>query len=154
MGAMEESLDRRFAGTWAALGEIGRDRTTGGYRRAAWTPADLELRHWFADQAGQRGMACDQDRNGNQWAWWGTPAAGAVGTGSHLDSVPDGGAYDRPLGVVSGFLGVAERRARGVQPARPIAVVAFSDEDAAPQWHRAVRQARAAGPRHDGDAQP
>jgi beta-ureidopropionase / N-carbamoyl-L-amino-acid hydrolase len=131
MGAMEESLDRRFARTWAALGEIGRDRTTGGYRRSAWTPADLELRSWFADQAAQRGMACEQDRNGNQWAWWGTPAAGAVVTGSHLDSVPDGGAHDGPLGVVSGFLAVDELRARGVEPARPVAVVAFSDEEGA-----------------------
>jgi beta-ureidopropionase / N-carbamoyl-L-amino-acid hydrolase len=128
---MEESLDRRFVRTWTALGEIGRDRTTGGYRRSAWTPADLELRSWFADQAAQRGMACEQDRNGNQWAWWGTPAAGAVVTGSHLDSVPDGGAYDGPLGVVSGFLAVDELRARGVEPARPIAVVAFSDEEGA-----------------------
>ncbi|SDY76805.1 N-carbamoyl-L-amino-acid hydrolase [Geodermatophilus africanus] len=130
-GAMEESLDRRFARTWTALGGIGRDRTTGGYRRAAWTPADLELRTWFADQAAQREMACEQDRNGNLWAWWGTPAAGAVVTGSHLDSVPDGGAYDGPLGVVSGFLAVDELRARRVEPARPIAVVAFSDEEGA-----------------------
>ncbi len=131
MGAMEESLDRRFARTWAALGEIGRDRTTGGYRRSAWTPADLELRHWFADQAAQRGMACVQDRNGNLWAWWGTPADGAVVTGSHLDSVPDGGAYDGSLGVVSGFLAVDEFRALEVQPPRPIAVVAFGDEEGA-----------------------
>jgi N-carbamoyl-L-amino-acid hydrolase len=127
----EESLDQRFARTWTALGEIGRDRTTGGYRRSAWTPADLELRDWFADQAAQRGMACERDRNGNQWAWWGTPAAGAVVTGSHLDSVPDGGAYDGPLGVVSGFLAVDELRARGIEPQRPIAVVAFSDEEGA-----------------------
>ncbi len=127
----EESLDRRFAGTWTALGAIGRDRTTGGYRRFAWTPADLELRTWFADQAAQRGMACERDRNGNQWAWWGRPAAGAVVTGSHLDSVPDGGAFDGPLGVVSGFLAVDELRARGVAPERPIAVVAFSDEEGA-----------------------
>jgi N-carbamoyl-L-amino-acid hydrolase len=126
-----ESLDRRFARTWTALGGIGRDRTTGGYRRSAWTPADLELGSWFADQAAQRGMTCERDRNGNQWAWWGTPAAGAVVTGSHLDSVPDGGAYDGPLGVVSGFLAVDELRARGVEPQRPIAVVAFSDEEGA-----------------------
>jgi N-carbamoyl-L-amino-acid hydrolase len=126
-----ESLDRRFARTWTALGGIGRDRTTGGYRRSAWTPADLELRSWFTDQAAQRGMTCERDRNGNQWAWWGTPAAGAVVTGSHLDSVPDGGAFDGPLGVVSGFLAVDELRARGVEPQRPIAVVAFSDEEGA-----------------------
>ena len=124
-------LERRFDRTWTALAEVGRDRRTGGYRRFAWTPADLELRGWFADQAAQRGMPCEQDRNGNLWAWWGAPATGAVVTGSHLDSVPDGGAFDGPLGVVSGFLAVDELRARGVAPARPVAVVAFSDEEGA-----------------------
>jgi beta-ureidopropionase / N-carbamoyl-L-amino-acid hydrolase len=125
------SLDQRFERTWSSLAEIGRSRETGGYRRIAWTPADLEMRAWFADQAARRGMAYEQDRNGNQWAWWGTPAAGAVVTGSHLDSVPDGGAYDGPLGVVSGFLAVDELRTRGVRPRRPLAVVNFSDEEGA-----------------------
>ena len=43
------------------------------------------------------------DRAGNQWAWWGDPDADGPGlvVGSHLDSVPDGGAFDGPLGVVS-----------------------------------------------------
>jgi N-carbamoyl-L-amino-acid hydrolase len=126
-----QSLDQRFEASWTALADIGRNRGTGGYRRFAWTPADLELRNWFADQAAQRGMACERDRNGNQWAWWGEPAVGAVVTGSHLDSVPDGGAYDGPLGVVSGFLAVDELRARGIAPNRPIAVVNFSDEEGA-----------------------
>ena len=112
-------------------GGIGRDEDTGGYRRFAWTGADLELRAWFAREARQRGMACEQDRNGNQWAWWGDPAPGAVVTGSHLDSVPDGGAYDGPLGVLSGFLAVDELRERGVRPARPVAVACFADEEGA-----------------------
>jgi N-carbamoyl-L-amino-acid hydrolase len=120
-----------FESLWASLAGIGRDRTSGGYRRFAWTDADLELREWFADQAARRGMACEQDRNGNQWAWWGTPSPGAVVTGSHLDSVPDGGAFDGPLGVVSGFLAVDRLRAAGVRPERPIAVVNFTDEEGA-----------------------
>ena len=36
----------------------------------------------------------ETDRNGNLWAWWGAKGPGAVVTGSHLDSVPDGGAFD------------------------------------------------------------
>jgi len=125
------SAGERFARDWAALARIGRDERTGGYRRYAWTAADLELRAWFAGQARHRGMACEQDRNGNQWAWWGDPGPGAVVTGSHLDSVPDGGAYDGPLGVLSGFLAIDELRERGVRPARPVAVVCFADEEGA-----------------------
>ncbi len=122
---------QRFHRIWASLADLGRDPTTGGYRRFAWTPVDLELRAWFAGQAAERGMAYEADRNGNQWAWWGEPAPGAVVTGSHLDSVPEGGAYDGPLGVVSGFLAVDELRARGTRPGRPLAVVNCADEEGA-----------------------
>jgi beta-ureidopropionase / N-carbamoyl-L-amino-acid hydrolase len=121
--------EERFARDWAALAGIGRDEGSGGYRRYAWTGVDLELRAWFANQARHRGMACEQDRNGNLWAWWGDPGPGAVVTGSHLDSVPDGGAYDGPLGVLSSFLAIDELRARGLPPARPIAVACFTDEE-------------------------
>ncbi len=127
----DDDLDSRFARTWHDLAGIGREPSTGGYRRFAWTPADMELRAWFADRAAERGMACAPDRNGNLWAWWGDPADAAVVTGSHLDSVPDGGAFDGPLGVVSAFLAVDELRVRGVVPRRPVAVVAFADEEGA-----------------------
>jgi N-carbamoyl-L-amino-acid hydrolase len=116
---------------WASLAPIGRDPGSGGYRRFAWNAADAELRAWFIDQANQRGLTYEEDRNGNQWAWWGEPGPGSVVTGSHLDSVPDGGAYDGPLGVVSAFLAVDELRAQGVKPARPLAVTNFADEEGA-----------------------
>jgi N-carbamoyl-L-amino-acid hydrolase len=76
------------------------------------------------------------DRNHNLWAWWlpagwtGEPV-GAFVTGSHLDSVPDGGAYDGPLGVVSALAAVDELRSSGFQPTRPVAVVCFGDEEGA-----------------------
>lgn len=123
-------LRARFERTWRGLAAIG-GGGAGGYHRFAWTPVDLDLRRWFAQQAALRGMACEQDRNGNQWAWWGTPGSGAVVTGSHLDSVPGGGAFDGPLGVVSAFLAVDWLREFGVVPARPIAVVNFTDEEGA-----------------------
>jgi N-carbamoyl-L-amino-acid hydrolase len=125
-----------FEGVWADLGPIGR-APSGGYRRFAWTRADLELREWFTAMADARGLSVSTDRAGNQWAWWGDPDAAAsagrpgVATGSHLDSVPDGGAFDGPLGVVSGFLAIDALRARGVVPVRPVGVVNFVDEEGA-----------------------
>ncbi len=113
------------------LAPIGRDPGTGGYRRFGWTAAELACREWFAGQAAARGMPCEADGNGNLWAWWGDPDEGAVATGSHLDSVPDGGGFDGPLGVVSAFCAVDELRARGTSPARPLAVVAFAEEEGA-----------------------
>ena len=74
---------------------------------------------------------------GNQWAWWGDPDAAAaqgdkgVVTGSHLDSVPDGGAFDGPLGVVSALAAIDVLRDKGFEPSRPIGVVNFVDEEGA-----------------------
>lgn len=124
-------MDSSFASLWTSLLPIGRDRTTSGYRRFAWTDADMQCREWFRDQAESRGLDVEQDRNGNLWAWWGSPGRDAVVTGSHLDSVPDGGAYDGPLGIVSAFAAIDVLRQREVRPSRPIAVVAFSDEEGA-----------------------
>lgn len=120
-----------FEELWRQLAPIGRHPATGGYRRYAYSPAELECRAWFRDTAAARDMPVETDRNGNLWAWWGQPADGAVVTGSHLDSVPDGGAFDGPLGVVSGFAAVDLLRERGFRPAKPIAVVAFAEEEGA-----------------------
>ncbi|MGQ4619379.1 allantoate amidohydrolase [Nocardia sp. R7R-8] len=125
-----------FDSMWGSLLPVGRDSTTGGYRRFAWNDADMTLREWFIDSADKRGMSVEEDRNGNLWAWWMPPAwtgdpKDAFVTGSHLDSVPDGGAFDGPLGVVSAFAAIDLIRARGIVPTRPIAVTAFSDEEGA-----------------------
>ncbi|GAA1923528.1 allantoate amidohydrolase [Nocardioides lentus] len=56
-------------------------------------------------------------------------AADGVLTGSHLDSVLDGGAYDGPLGVVSAFAALDVLRERGFRPARPLGVAAFVEEE-------------------------
>ncbi|MGB3857952.1 MAG: allantoate amidohydrolase, partial [Ornithinimicrobium sp.] len=54
-----------------------------------------------------------------------------IATGSHLDSVPDGGAFDGPLGVVSAFAAIDALRTAGTEPHRPIGVVNFVDEEGA-----------------------
>ena len=126
-----------FDSMWAALELVGRNPESGGYRRYAWTREDATLREWFAGEAAVRGLDLVEDRVGNQWAWWGDPDAAAasgrpgVVVGSHLDSVPDGGAFDGPLGVISAFAAVDSLRAAGFVPDRPVAVVNFGDEEGA-----------------------
>jgi beta-ureidopropionase / N-carbamoyl-L-amino-acid hydrolase len=123
-----------FAALWESLLPIGRDAVTGGYRRYSWTPADAECRRWFRQAAAERNLRASADRNGNLWAWWDVPWAdseAAVVTGSHLDSVPDGGAYDGPLGVVTAFAAIDLLRERGKAPVRPLAVAAFCEEEGA-----------------------
>ena len=103
---------------FAALANLGRDphaAATAASRGRARTPT---LREWFAAEARARGLDVVADRAGNQWAWWGDPDADGPGvvTGSHLDSVPDGGAFDGPLGVVCAFAALDALRAAGVRP--------------------------------------
>lgn len=111
------------------ISSIGVDRR-GGYRRFALTDTETELLEWFDSTAEDIGLEVECDRNGNRWAWWGDPSQGnALVTGSHLDSVPRGGAFDGPLGVASGFAAISAMKNAGVQPARPIALSCFTDEE-------------------------
>jgi N-carbamoyl-L-amino-acid hydrolase len=133
---MTEIASSGFDSLWATILDVGQDKDTRGYRRFAWSDADLTLREWFRGCAVERGMDVEEDRNGNLWAWWLPPGStgdptNAFVTGSHLDSVPDGGAFDGPLGVVSAFAAIDILRARGAVPTVPVAVVAFSDEEGA-----------------------
>ena len=131
------AYSRALATLWNEIAPIGHNPDTGGYRRFAWTEEDRLLREWFAGAAAARGLEVTLDRAGNQWAWWGDPDAAAIAgrpglvVGSHLDSVPDGGAYDGPLGVVSSLAAIEVLRDEGFRPARPIGVVNFGDEEGA-----------------------
>ena len=135
--AVGPDVRTEFRRLWSDLESVGRDSGSGGYRRFAWTAQDHTLREWFAGEAARRGLDLTTDRVGNQWAWWGDPDAAlaqghrGIVTGSHLDSVPDGGAFDGPLGVVSAFAAVDALRDNGFTPARPIGIVNFLDEEGA-----------------------
>ncbi len=127
---VDPDLVARFRALWDTLTPIGRDPTSGGYLRPGWSPAELACRRWFTEQARARGLSVEADGNGNLYAWWGDPAAGdAVVTGSHLDSVPHGGAYDGALGVASALLAVELLAERGLRPRRPVAVAVFVEEE-------------------------
>lgn len=116
----------------AQIETIGLEPTTGGYRRSSWTAADAELRQWFASQATTRGLSLEVDRNGNLWAYRGDPVpGGVVASGSHLDSVPDGGQFDGPLGIASAFAALDLMAAQGVDPPMSLAVVGFVEEEGA-----------------------
>jgi N-carbamoyl-L-amino-acid hydrolase len=142
-------LSESFEQMWAALAAIGKDPSSGGYHRGGWTPTERAATDWFTDQCAARGLALESDGLGNLVAWWSSPGAAAgsspgaaavsgpggvpevpgVVTGSHLDSVIDGGAFDGPLGVVSALAAVDRLRAEGFEPSVPIGVGAFLEEE-------------------------
>lgn len=121
-----------FEQMWSALAPVGRAATSGGYFRQPFGSAERECHAWFVDQCAARSLVVEQDGNGNTVGWWragvgnGLPA---VLTGSHLDSVLDGGAYDGPLGIVSAFAALDLLRERGFVPTRTIGIAAFAEEE-------------------------
>jgi N-carbamoyl-L-amino-acid hydrolase len=129
----ERSVPDDFEQMWAALAPVGRSATT-GYNRSPFTAAEREAHAWFVEQCRARDLRLEHDGNGNTVAWWdpapsGGPTGGAVLTGSHLDSVLDGGGFDGPLGVVSALAAIDLLRDRGFVPGRRIGVAAFAEEE-------------------------
>lgn len=117
-----------FEEMWRDLSPIGR-AASGGYFRQPFTSAERECAAWFVEQSARRGLTVETDGIGNMVAWWGPADGPAVVTGSHLDSVLDGGAFDGPLGVVSALAAVDLLRARGVQPDKRLGVSVFVEEE-------------------------
>ncbi|WBU37673.1 allantoate amidohydrolase [Homoserinibacter sp. YIM 151385] len=111
------------------LAGVGRDARTGGYERLVLSSAELELREWFLARAAALGLDAETDGNGNLWAWAGPPGPGTLLLGSHLDSVRGGGAFDGPLGVASAFAALERLQGAGIALRRPVAIVAFADEE-------------------------
>ncbi len=120
------------AGLLAEIAGVGRDPVRGGYSRPVHSAPETELREWFVSHARRRGLEVETDRNGILWAW--APAPGgsrdrAVVTGSHLDSVPGGGAFDGPLGVASALVAFDQLAARDVGGDRARAIAVFPEEE-------------------------
>ncbi|MGL3806566.1 allantoate amidohydrolase [Paeniglutamicibacter sp. R2-26] len=125
----------------AAISDEGRDARRGGYSRPVYSSAEITLREWFSAEARARGLEVTTDANGIIWAWWDLPGhagdeasrRGALVTGSHLDSVPGGGAFDGPLGVASALAAfdvLAAREAAGnLVRHRALALTVFPEEE-------------------------
>ena len=101
-----------------------------GWTRAPWTPELRAAEQLVIDAAVAGGMVCEHDPAGNLWITDpNAPADGLIAVGSHLDTVPKGGAFDGVLGVVGGLVAVLALRAAGVPNQERLAVISFADEE-------------------------
>jgi N-carbamoyl-L-amino-acid hydrolase len=127
---MADVSRERFATWFGELAAIGSSET--GWNRLAWSPLEAEARAWFTRTAESIGLRVQRDGAGTLWAVTDDADQGPwVCAGSHLDTQPDGGAYDGALGVVSALAAAAALIDASAPRRHPLAVVAFVDEEGA-----------------------
>jgi allantoate deiminase len=100
-----------------------------GAQRVAWGPVWRDARRWLDDVLAGEGLRAEADLAGNNWITLPGKRPETVVIGGHLDSVPNGGWLDGPLGVLAGV--EALRRYAGRTPPVTLAVVDFADEEGA-----------------------
>src|SRR5690242_6285504 len=99
--------------------------------RVVFTPTDLKARAWLRARCEQAGLAMRQDPIGNLFARWAgsDAAAPAVGTGSHIDAIPNAGKYDGVVGVLGGLEAIRTLRRGGFRPKHSIELLLFTSEE-------------------------
>jgi N-carbamoyl-L-amino-acid hydrolase len=110
------------------LSTYGRNPNGRGITRSCWSPVHEQARAWLVGKMKEAGLETHVDPAGNTFGR--IPGEGAaVLTGSHIDTVPEGGPLDGALGVLAGLECLQTIRQAGLSPRRPLAVVAWSDEE-------------------------
>ncbi len=123
-------LPSSVAASLDELGRIGGARD-GGVTRLAWTPDLFAAYEWVAARLRALDLETEVDAAGNLLGYWHADSGKSVLVASHLDTVPSGGRFDGALGVVAAVHAVALLKQEGFQPARPLWIGAFMDEEGA-----------------------
>jgi len=99
--------------------------------RIVFTPTDLKARAWVISLCKEAGLAVCQDAFGNIFARWNgsDSAAPAVGTGSHIDAIPNAGKYDGVVGVLGGLEAIRALHRSGFRPRHSIELLIFATEE-------------------------
>src|SRR6266853_3363263 len=94
-----------------------------------WT--DLKARAWLQARCEEAGLVVRQDPIGNTFVRWtgSDPALPPVGTGSHIDAIPNAGKYDGVVGVLGGLEAIRTLQHSGFRPTRSIELILFTSEE-------------------------
>lgn len=115
------------------LAELARfsDHPAPAVTRVVFSDVDMRARAFVKNLCGEAGLAIREDAAGNLFARWqgSDPEAAAIGTGSHIDAIPNAGAYDGTVGVLGGLEAIRALRRSGCKPRRPIELLLFTSEE-------------------------
>lgn len=121
--------ETRLAGLVERLAVVGA-HPDGGIIRPMYSPAWREAQDLVAGFMRAAGLEVREDAVGNVFGWLnGHGPGGTVLTGSHIDTVVHGGAYDGALGVLSAIAAVEAAAEAGGRPRRRIEVVSLCEEE-------------------------
>ncbi|NRS51072.1 Zn-dependent hydrolase [Brevibacillus sp. HB2.2] len=118
---------------WDRLGQLGNigKQEAGGITRLSFTPEERAAKDLVTGFMKEAGLTVREDEVGNLIGRkeGKNPTAPVVLVGSHIDSVPNGGDYDGPLGVLAGVEVLQTMHEQGIETEHPIEVIAFTDEE-------------------------
>src|SRR5882762_420044 len=99
--------------------------------RVVYSPADLRARAWLKARCVEAGLSIREDAIGNAFVRWtgSDPSAPAVGTGSHIDAIPNAGKYDGVVGVLGGLEAIRALRRSGFRPKNSLELLVFATEE-------------------------
>ena len=99
--------------------------------RVVFSEADLRARAYVKGLCTDAGLSISDDAIGNTFArWQGSEAELApIGTGSHIDAIPNAGLYDGCVGVLGGLEAIRVLQKLGFKPRRSIELVIFTAEE-------------------------
>ena len=99
--------------------------------RIVFTPTDLKARAWLHERCKAAGLSVRQVAIGNTFARWSgsDPGAPVVGTGSHIDAIPNAGKYDGVVGVLGALEAIRALQQSGFRPQHPIELLLFTSEE-------------------------
>src|SRR2546428_6265226 len=128
-GAVVSDINgERLLADLRALAAIG-GLPDGGVDRLAWSEHDLAGRRWFSERMSEAGIEARMDAALNVFGHLPGTTGPWLLTGSHLDSVPNGGRLDGAYGAVAA-LEVLRTLAESRDPlAEQLEIVGFADEE-------------------------
>lgn len=99
--------------------------------RVVFSEADMRARAYVKGLCADAGLTIREDAIGNTFARWegSEPGLAPIGTGSHIDAIPNAGLYDGCVGVLGGLEAIRVLKQLGYKPRRSIELVIFTSEE-------------------------
>jgi len=124
--------ERRLRKDLEDLGKFG-ETSSGGVTRPALSDADLQARRWFKNRMVEANLQVREDAAANIIGRLDPAHRPAedpcIATGSHIDTVVNGGKFDGALGICASLEALRAIQESGLPIPLPLEMIVFTDEE-------------------------